>query len=114
MANNLQIDPEAVVVVDMVGDADQQLPYEVYSDANLRKRIWEVAHDLGFGTVFIPIENRAIRDDHLPFIQKGIPAIDIIDFNYPYWHTVADTIDKTRPESLFRVGRTLEYWLEEK
>jgi Zn-dependent M28 family amino/carboxypeptidase len=114
MAENLEIDPEAVVVVDMVGDSDQQLPYEVYSDESLRERIWQVAEELGFGAIFIPLENRAIRDDHLPFIQKGIPAIDIIDFNYPYWHTVADTIDKTSPESLFRVGRTLEYWLEEK
>ena len=114
MAENLQIIPEAVVVVDMVGDADQQLPYEVYSDESLRDRIWQVAEELGFGAVFIPLENRAIRDDHLPFIQKGIPAIDIIDFDYPYWHTVADTIDKTSPDSLFRVGRTLEYWLEEK
>lgn len=112
MADNLQISPEAVVVVDMVGDADQQLPYEVYSNASLRESIWQAADELGFGAVFIPLENRAIRDDHLPFIQKGIPSVDIIDFDYPYWHTVADTVDKTSPESLFRVGRTLEYWLE--
>jgi Zn-dependent M28 family amino/carboxypeptidase len=83
MAENLQIMPEAVVVVDMVGDAEQQLPYEVYSDANLRESIWKVADELGFGAVFIPREDQAIKDDHLPFIQKGIPAIDIIDFNYP-------------------------------
>jgi len=52
-------------------------------------------------------------DDHLPFAQAGIPAVDIIDFDYPYWHTVNDTADKASPESLMRVGRTLEVWLEE-
>jgi Zn-dependent M28 family amino/carboxypeptidase len=52
-------------------------------------------------------------DDHLPFAQAGIPAVDIIDFDYPYWHTVDDTADKASPESLMRVGRMLEVWLEE-
>ena len=51
-------------------------------------------------------------DDHIPFVQLGIPAVDIIDFDYPYWHTVEDTADKVSPDSLERVGRTLEEWLE--
>ncbi len=51
-------------------------------------------------------------DDHLPFARRGIPTVDIIDFDYPYWHTVEDTADKASPESLERVGRTLETWLE--
>ena len=52
-------------------------------------------------------------DDHLPFVEKGIPTSLIIDFDYPYWHTIEDTADKASPESLFSVGRTLEYWLED-
>jgi hypothetical protein len=52
-------------------------------------------------------------DDHLPFAQRGITAVDIIDFDYPYWHTVEDTADKASAESLHRVGRTLEFWLEQ-
>jgi Zn-dependent M28 family amino/carboxypeptidase len=52
-------------------------------------------------------------DDHTPFLNKGIPAIDIIDFDYPYWHTTHDTADKVAPESLARVGRVLETLLEE-
>jgi hypothetical protein len=51
-------------------------------------------------------------DDHIPFVQMGIPAIDIIDFDYPYWHTTKDTLDKVSAESLEAVGKTLETWLE--
>jgi hypothetical protein len=49
----------------------------------------------------------------LPFAQRGITAALIIDFDYPYWHTVEDTADKASPISLLRVGHTLEFWLEE-
>jgi glutaminyl-peptide cyclotransferase len=52
-------------------------------------------------------------DDHTPFAQQGIPAVDIIDFDYPYWHTTADTADKLSPDSLERVGRTLQVLLEQ-
>jgi hypothetical protein len=52
-------------------------------------------------------------DDHLPFAWEGVPAVDIIDFDYPYWHTIEDTADKASPISLLRVGHTLEFWLEE-
>jgi glutaminyl-peptide cyclotransferase len=51
-------------------------------------------------------------DDHVPFARRGIPSIDIIDFDYPYWHTVADTADKVSSDSLERVGRTLQMFLE--
>ncbi len=51
-------------------------------------------------------------DDHTPFVQRGIPSIDIIDFDYPYWHTIADTADKMSPVSLERVGQTLQVFLE--
>jgi Zn-dependent M28 family amino/carboxypeptidase len=50
-------------------------------------------------------------DDHTPFVQAGIPAVDIIDFDYPYWHTVQDTPDKVSAESLDTVGETLFIWV---
>jgi glutaminyl-peptide cyclotransferase len=53
-------------------------------------------------------------DDHVPFAQRGIPAVDVIDFDYPYWHTTQDTPDKVSAGSLERVGRVLEVWLEGK
>jgi len=51
-------------------------------------------------------------DDHSPFLRIGVPAVDIIDFDYPYWHTIGDTIDKVSADSLEQVGKTLEHWLE--
>jgi Zn-dependent M28 family amino/carboxypeptidase len=51
-------------------------------------------------------------DDHIPFIQAGIRAIDIIDFDYPYWHTTSDTLDKVSAESLKVVGETILTWLK--
>lgn len=112
MADQLPVTPEAMVLVDMVGDADQQLYYEGNSDPALRQEIWEIAAELGYNSVFIPEIRHTMIDDHLPFVMKGIPAVDIIDFDYPYWHTVEDDIDKVSPESLERVGRTLQVWLE--
>ncbi|MBK6646867.1 MAG: M28 family peptidase [Anaerolineales bacterium] len=50
-------------------------------------------------------------DDHTPFLEKGVPAVDIIDFDYAYWHTAADTPDKVSPESLHAVGDTLWHWV---
>lgn len=112
MADNLVITPEAMVLVDMVGDADQQLYYEGNSDATLRAELWQIADSLGHGEHFIPELGHTMIDDHVPFARLGIPAVDIIDFDYPYWHTVEDTADKASPESLWRVGQTLEFWLE--
>jgi len=112
MAARLEVTPTAVVVVDMVGDADQQLYLERYSDPTLQKHLWEIAATLGYTDTFIPQYRHAIYDDHVPFAQRGIVAVDIIDFDYPYWHTTQDTPDKVSAESLERVGRVLEVWLE--
>jgi glutaminyl-peptide cyclotransferase len=109
-ANSLKEFPDKVVIVDMVGDDDLQLYYERNSDPDLQREIWDVAIDMGYEN-FIPVSNHSLLDDHMPFIQLGIPAIDIIDFDYPYWHTTQDTFDKVSSESLERVGRTLQQWL---
>ena len=112
MAETLRVHPEAMILLDMIGDSDQQIYYEVNSDRALSDRIWSVAAQLGYGDHFIPQARWQMIDDHIPFAQRGIPAIDIIDFDYPYWHTVADTADKVSPDSLERVGRTLQMFLE--
>jgi glutaminyl-peptide cyclotransferase len=112
MAENLEITPEAVVVVDMIGDADQQLFLEHNSDVALQARLWEIARTLGYTDTFISEYRWAMYDDHVPFARRGIPAVDIIDFDYPYWHTTQDTLDKVSAGSLERVGRVLEVWLE--
>ena len=103
--------PDAVVVVDMIGDSDLNIYMEMYSDQNLRQEIWDTAANLGYEDQFIPITKYQIIDDHLPFVQADIPAVDIIDFDYPYWHTVGDTADKVSPESLQIVGEVVLSWL---
>lgn len=112
MANHLEVVPEAVVVVDMVGDADQQFYFEGNSDPTLQQELWEIAATLGYTETFRSEYRWTIYDDHVPFAQRSIPAVDIIDFDYPYWHTTQDTPDKVSPASLERVGRVLEVWLE--
>ena len=112
MAKHLKITPEAVVVVDMIGDADQQLYLEHNSDTTLQTHLWEIAATLGYTDTFVPQYRWTMYDDHVPFARRGIVAVDIIDFDYPYWHTTQDTRDKVSAESLERVGRVLEVWLE--
>jgi glutaminyl-peptide cyclotransferase len=113
MAASLQEPIAKMVLVDMVGDADQQLYFEVNSDPALRKQLWEIGASLGYGKEFIPQPKHNLIDDHIPFLRRGIPAVDIIDFDYPYWHTTQDTPDKVSPLSLERVGRVLETWLKQ-
>jgi len=114
MAEHLTVRPRAVVVVDMVGDADQQFYFEHNSDPALLQELWQIAATLGYTDTFIPEYRWTIYDDHVPFARRGIPAADIIDFDYPYWHTTRDTPDKVSPQSLERVGRVLEVWLEKR
>ncbi len=98
---------EFAVVIDMVGDADLNIYREGNSDKNVVDRIWHEAAKLGYRQ-FINASRYTILDDHLPFLNAGIPAADIIDFDYPYWHTPNDTEDKVALASLEAVGRTIE------
>jgi glutaminyl-peptide cyclotransferase len=112
MASRLTAMPEMVVVVDMIGDRDQELYKEQNSTPELTEKIWGIASRLGYEQTFLPTVKWSILDDHTPFLQKGIPAVDLIDFDYPYYHTTQDTLDKVAPESLERVGRVLQALLE--
>ena len=108
--NNV-IKPRAVVVIDMIGDADLNIYKERNSNAELTNEIWSTAGTLGYGNSFIPNYKYSMEDDHTPFLQAGIPAVDIIDFDYPYWHTTKDTPDKVSAASLEAVGKTLWTWI---
>jgi len=109
--DELDFRPEAVVIVDMIGDADQNIYIERNSNPELTKEIWDIAAELGYEENFIPEPKYSILDDHTPFLQAGIPAVDIIDFDYPYYHTTNDTVDKISAESLAAVGNTLQEWI---
>jgi glutaminyl-peptide cyclotransferase len=112
-AEEITVKPRAVVVVDMIGDADLNIHLEKNSDAAIRAEIWSTAEKLGYADKFINKEKFSMLDDHTPFLGAGIPAVDIIDFDYPYWHTTQDTPDKVSAESLQAVGDTLLNWIME-
>lgn len=112
-ANNLPqgYRPVFGILVDMVGDAELELPKEQHSidyAPRVVELVWNTAARLGIGQ-FVPTVQGRVTDDHLPLNRAGIPTIDIIDFDYPdasnrYWHTLQDTPDKCSPESLAAVG----------
>lgn len=100
--------PLFAVVWDMVGDRDQQFAQEGYSldrAPEVVERVWRTAEELGLGRVFRPRRGLYLTDDHVPLLEAGIHAIDVIDFDYAAWHTTADTPDKLSAESLANVGR---------
>jgi len=108
---NNAVQPRAIVVLDMIGDADLNIYKERNSNPALTDEIWGTARDLGYESKFIPEYKHSMLDDHTPFLEAGIPAVDIIDFDYPYWHTLQDTPDKISAESLEAVGKTLWMWI---
>jgi Zn-dependent M28 family amino/carboxypeptidase len=102
----------AMVLFDMVGDCDLQIPYEQNSDEDLYALFAVTAAELNNGNADpFRFNTFPVGDDHEPFLEAGIPAVDFIDFTYGpgappglYWHTPKDTIDKVCPASLDTVG----------
>lgn len=101
---------KAVIVVDMIADKDLRLRRDLNSTPWLTDLVWQVAGEKGYGAHFLE-ETVAIEDDHVPFVRAGVPAVDLIDFDYGpgnrYWHTPQDTLDKLSPRSLEIVGRVV-------
>jgi Zn-dependent M28 family amino/carboxypeptidase len=108
---SLENQPDAAVILDMIGDADLQIYREANSDAAISDAIWVQAAQLGYEGTFVNEVKYSMLDDHTPFLEAGIPAVDVIDFDYPYWHTVEDTPDKVSIESLQAVGDTILAWI---
>jgi len=104
--------PLFAVVWDLVGDRDQVFEQEGYSldrAPEVVERVWTAAEDLGLRRVFRARRGGYVTDDHVPLLEAGLRAIDVIDLEYgpnnSYWHTTADTPDKLSAESLANVGR---------
>ncbi len=101
---------QALINVDMIGDKDLGIMQERNSTVALRRLVWQTAADLGYGKYFLD-DGFATEDDHMPFLQKGVPALDLIDFDYgpanAYWHTEKDTLDKLSAHSFEVVGNVL-------
>lgn len=101
---------EAVILLDMVGDKDLNITVPRNSSQKLVKELFFAAHEVGVRPVF-SLGPGSILDDHVPFLLAGMPAIDVIDFEYgsapglnDYWHTPNDTMDKLSAESMQTVG----------
>lgn len=109
---------EAVIVLDMIGDRNLNIKIPRNSSSALVKELFFAAHEVGTRSCF-SLGKGAILDDHVPFLQAGMPAIDVIDFEYgsapglnDYWHTPEDSIDKLSVESLQTVGDTVLQMIE--
>jgi glutaminyl-peptide cyclotransferase len=97
---------KALINVDMIGDKSLNIKQEPGGNAALTRLVWSTATDLGYSKYFVD-DSQDIEDDHLPFVKMGVPAIDIIDFDYPPWHTDDDTLDKLSAQSLEIVGKVI-------
>jgi Zn-dependent M28 family amino/carboxypeptidase len=94
---------KGLINVDMIGDKNLDIPQENNGSAALNKLIWDTASDLGYKAFFIS-QQISEEDDHIPFIRAGVPAVDLIDIDYPPWHTDTDTMDKLSAQSMEIVG----------
>ncbi len=97
----------AVILADMIGQKNLEIPRESSSTRWLTNLIWNTAARLGYQSVFVSREE-AVSDDHDPFLDRKVPAADIIEYsgyvNLGYWHTPQDTMDKLSPRSFSIVG----------
>ena len=107
--NNTLKDIRAFILVDMIGDRDLQIKKESYSTPWLTDVIWAAAARLK-RPEFLPAST-PIEDDHLPFLEAGIPSVGLIDFQYgpgpapgAYWHTLDDNLGHVCAPSLDAVG----------
>lgn len=107
---------KALINVDMIGDRDLGILEDMNSSAPLRELVWRTADRLGYGKHFLK-NSGAIEDDHVPFLRRGVSALDLIDFDYgpnnSYWHNDQDTLDKLGAQSFQIVGRVLMEVLKE-
>jgi Zn-dependent M28 family amino/carboxypeptidase len=97
---------KAFILVDMIGDRDLAMRREGNSTPWLTDAIWASGRRLGHARVFLD-STTYIEDDHIPFLEAGVPSVDLIDLEYPPWHTSGDTVDKTSAASLQVVGDVL-------
>jgi glutaminyl-peptide cyclotransferase len=92
----------ALILLDMIGDRDLTIRRESNSTRWLTDIVWATARKLGHHQFMD--EETTVEDDHLPFVRAGVPSLDIIDLDYPQWHTPQDTIDAISARSIQIVG----------
>ena len=98
----------AMILLDMIGYKNLELGRDTLSTKWLQDIIWQTGRELGHQKIFVEREEGVGGDDHEPFLQAGIPAVDLIQLStYPYWHKADDTIDKISAQSMKIVGDTV-------
>ena len=100
-------DARAMVLLDFVGDRRLRIPREGYSRPGLWRRLRAAAKRVGAGRVFPNETQGAILDDHIPFLRQGVPAIDLIDFDFPCFHRRCDNLSAVSQRSVDVVGETV-------
>ncbi|MBA3343863.1 MAG: M28 family peptidase [Gemmatimonadales bacterium] len=99
--------PLYAVLFDLVADKELQIYQEgnsLIGAPEVVELVWDTARELGYGGSFVASPRHTLIDDHLELQKVGIRAIDVVDFDYPAWHTAEDTLDKVSAESLQTVG----------
>jgi Zn-dependent M28 family amino/carboxypeptidase len=102
---------EAAIVLDFVGDKELAIPRDQFSNRRLWGRLRAASRRAGFARHFPAREQGAVLDDHVPFIRAGVPAIDLIDFDFDCWHRTCDDLTAVSPRSLDAVGETMMAFL---
>jgi hypothetical protein len=100
-------DAEAMILLDFVGDRDLRIPREANSDEGLWQRLRAAAARVGAAREFPPETAGPVSDDHLPFLEQGVPAIDLIDFSFPCFHRRCDDLSAVSERSLDLTGETV-------
>lgn len=106
-ARRLASDVDQMILLDFVGDRDLSIPREQYSDETLWLNLRAAAERAGAEAAFPDEVSGAILDDHIPFLKRGVPSIDLIDFDFPCWHRRCDDLSAVSEGSLDRVGETM-------
>ena len=96
---------KCLILLDMVGDKRLDIQKESNSTPWLMDTLWNTALEQGMQDILTKGPAADIQDDHLPFLDIGIPSVDIISWNYAPWHTAGDTLDKISALSIEKVGR---------
>ncbi|HEV8385001.1 MAG TPA: M28 family peptidase [Candidatus Acidoferrales bacterium] len=97
---------KAVLLADMIGDRNLGIRRESNSTPWLTELVWNTAKRLGYEKYFLT-DTQAVEDDHLPFLKRGLPSVDLIDLDYAAWHTPADTLDKVSARSIGITGHVI-------
>jgi Zn-dependent M28 family amino/carboxypeptidase len=98
---------DRMILLDFVGDKDLSIPRESYSRRRLWSRLRAAANRAGTSETFPEGTAGGVLDDHIPFLQGGVPAIDLIDFDFDCWHRACDDLSAVSEDSLDRVGETM-------